>query len=72
MSALPPKADMRVAKTDVRFVPITDIAPYILFLFNQLVSACEQHRRDGNLLPCDVIPTHTMEIRWHSLIASPP
>ena len=25
MSALPPKADIRSAKTDVRFVPIADI-----------------------------------------------
>ena len=27
MSALPPKADMRTAKTDVCFGPIADIAP---------------------------------------------
>ena len=29
MSALPPKADMCAAKSDVRFVPIADIGPVL-------------------------------------------
>ena len=41
MSALPPKADMCSA-TDVRFVPIADIAD----LFDDLVSARKQRRRN--------------------------
>jgi hypothetical protein len=45
MSALPPKADMCGAATDVRFGPIADIAQ----LFDHLVGAGEQRGRDR---PC--------------------
>jgi hypothetical protein len=43
MSALPPKADMCSATRDVRFGPKADIRT----LFDQLVSANDQPRRNG-------------------------
>ena len=45
MSALPPKADMCSATSDVRFVPIADIARS---LFDDLIGTGKQCRRHGN------------------------
>jgi hypothetical protein len=48
MSALPPKADIRWAHCDVRFVPKADILRCKkMLLFDHLVGDGEQRRRDG-------------------------
>jgi hypothetical protein len=48
MSALPPKADMRGAKTNVRFGPIaTNASQQTVSLFDHLVGAGDQRRRNS-------------------------
>ena len=47
MSALPPKADMCSAQADVRLVPIADSCTAQSILFDHLVGAGEQRRRNA-------------------------
>jgi hypothetical protein len=47
MSALPPKADIRRLGRNVRFVPIADSCAAANSLFDHLVGALKQWRRDS-------------------------
>jgi hypothetical protein len=47
MSALPPKADMCGAATDVRFGPIADISPRSIILFAQAMSVSGSQEFNG-------------------------
>ena len=51
MSALPPKADIRRLGSDVRFVPVADMAQ----LFDHLVGAGEHGRRHGRSIDLAVL-----------------